>query len=93
MSILDKSPSETVRASPGFGQIARALGPLRPSAAEAESLLVAMVEGLQSANNTTLVEEFKALTPKMTEAQASHALDPMLKQIGQTTDYYAIRHR
>ena len=95
VSILAKSPNETVRASPGFAQISRALGLLRPSAAEAENLVAAVVGGLQSTNETRnaapLVEEFKALAPRITEAQAGQALDPLLKQIGQTTDPDALR--
>jgi energy-coupling factor transporter ATP-binding protein EcfA2 len=95
VSILAKSPNETNRASPGFAQISRALGLLRPSAAEAESLVAAVVGGLQSTNETrntaSLVEEFKALTPRITEAQAGQALDPLLKQIGQTTYPFALQ--
>jgi hypothetical protein len=48
VSILAKSPEETARASPGFAQISRALGLLRPSAAEAASLVAAVGAGLKT---------------------------------------------
>jgi hypothetical protein len=62
VSILAKSPDENVRASPGFAQISRALGLLRPSGAEAESLVAAVLGGLPSnqSENAALVKEFEA---------------------------------
>jgi TIR domain len=99
VSILAGSPEEMVRASPGFAKILRALGLLRPSAAESESLATAVAGGIQWAwaNNIgsvdPLIKEFAALTPRITEAQASRAIEPVLKQIGQRTDPYELRNR
>src|SRR5271165_4163547 len=90
VSILAKSPEETVRASPGFAQISRALGLLRPSAEEAQRLIVAVVDGLQSKpqDANPLVAELKALAPK---APVSQALELLLARIGKTTDPGALR--
>jgi hypothetical protein len=88
VSILANSPEETIRVSPGFAQISRALGLLRPSAAEAEILVDAVIGGLQSTTSPApLIAELQAL---LTEARAFQALDPVLKQIGQTTNPAAL---
>jgi hypothetical protein len=75
VSILSESPEETVRASPGFAPIFRALGVLRPTSSEAEALIAALVAGLQTTEDqndaAVLVAEFKALAAKLSEGQAS----------------------
>jgi hypothetical protein len=95
VSILAGSPEETARASPNFSHIFRALGLLRPASTEAERLLLAVVEGLKNrhgtANTAALVEELKALVSKISNVRASQALDQLLKQIGQTTDPFALQ--
>ena len=95
MSILAKSPEETVRASPGFAQISRALGLLRPSAAEAESLVAAVVGGLQSTNDMQK-RRSSCRRAQGADGQADRgAGEPgaraVLKQIGQTTDPDALQ--
>jgi TIR domain len=92
VSILANSSEETVRVSRGFAQISRALGLLRPSPAEAEKLVAPAVGGLKHTRGQPgfLIDELKALKPKLTGAQASQALDPLLKQMGQTTNPYAL---
>ena len=68
ISILAKSPEETVRVSPGFAQILRTLGLLRPSAAEAESLLEPELKQIGQTTDAnalrTLAQALKALAPK-----------------------------
>jgi len=95
VSILAGSPEETVRTSPGFAQIWRALGPLRPSAAEADDLVIAVVRAYGTTevvrNAKSLTAELEALVPKISEARASQALDFLLKQISETTDSDALR--
>ena len=95
VSILAGSPEETVRTSPGFAQIWRALGPLRPSAAEADDLVIAVVRAYGTTevvrNAKSLTAELEALVPKISEARASQALDFLLKQIGETTGQDALR--
>jgi len=95
VSILAGSPEETVRTSPGFAQIWRALGPLRPSAAEADDLVIAVVRAYGTTevvrNAKSLTAELEALVPKIREARASQALDFLLKQISETTDSDALR--
>jgi TIR domain len=94
-SILADSPEETVRVSPGFAQISRALGLLMPSKAEMESLVEPLVNQIALTTDpkalAALVEALQALAPKLTEAQASQALEPVLKQIGQATDSDALQ--
>ena len=93
VSILAGSPEETVRTAPGFAQIWRALGLLRPSAGEAENLAAAVVGGLQTlhvngrGDTSYLVDELKALTPKIA---ASRAIEPLVRQIAQTTHSAAL---
>ena len=95
VSILAGSPEETVRTSPGFAQIWRALGPLRPSAAEADDLVIAVVRAYGTTevvrNAKSLTAELEALVPKISEARASQALDFLLKRIGETTNPDALR--
>jgi hypothetical protein len=92
VSILG-SPEETVRTAPGFAQIWRALGLLRPSAAEAENLAAAVVGGIQTlrvngrGDTSYLVDGLKTLTPKIA---ASRAIEPLVRQIAQTTDSAAL---
>ena len=93
VSILTGRPGEAVHAAPEFAQISRALGLVWPSAAEVEPLIAAAVVGLQSnqSEDAALVGEFKVLVPKLSEAQAGKAVDPVLKQIGQATDPDALQ--
>ena len=87
VSILAGSPEETLRSSPGFVNISRALGLLRPSAAEAESLVTAAIGGLQLTKDrgqaAPVIGELNALSPKIA---ASQGVEPLLRQISQTTD-------
>jgi hypothetical protein len=84
------SPDETIRSSPGFARISRALGPLRPSTAEVETLLEPLLKQIGQKTDPhalrELAQALEALGPKLTEAQASQALDPVLRRIGQETD-------
>ena len=95
VSVLAESPDETARAAPGFVPIARALELLRPSPDEAQRLLGAAIKAISTADgrnaSESLAAEIGALASKLTEAQAGQALDPVLKQIGQTTDPGALR--
>ena len=90
ISILAKNPEETARVSHGFAQISRALGLLRPSAAEVEGLLDPVLTQIGQTTHffelRTLAEALQTLGPKLSESQASQALEPVLKQIGQTTN-------
>ena len=87
VSMLAGSPEETARASPGYALIFRALGVVRPSHAEAETLLPAVIGGLRTADGTTnaksLVAELRALAPKLTDTRGNEALDVLLRKIGQ----------
>jgi site-specific DNA-cytosine methylase len=89
-SILASSPDETIRVSPGFAYISRALGLLKAS--QARDLVVRQVgqttnpEALQA-----LAQALQALPAGLTETQASQVIDLVLKQIGQTTDPKALR--
>jgi hypothetical protein len=71
VSMLAASPEEMARASPGYPQIFRALGPERPSPAEAENLVSAVLGGLKTTEGTNnvkfLVAELRVLTPKLAE--------------------------
>ena len=74
VSILAAEPTETIRVSPAFSMIARALGVLRPEPAEAESLAAAAVQALHvSSHNASvfLTRELRELTLKLSAAQAS----------------------
>ncbi|MET4716004.1 hypothetical protein ABIF63_000107 [Bradyrhizobium japonicum] len=94
VSILAGSPEETVRTSLGFAQIWRALGLLRPSVAEADDLVIAVVRAYRTTDVVRKVKfltaELKALVPKISDAQASQALDSLIAQIDPTTDPYAL---
>ena len=94
VSILAEELTETIRVSPAFSTISRALGVLRPYEAEAESLAIAVVRALHASNHkasTFLVRELRELTPKLTAAQASRVLDPLVQQFGKMADADAIR--
>jgi hypothetical protein len=88
--MLAASPEEMARASPGYAQIFRALGLVRPSDAEAVNLVSGVVGGLQTTEGTTnvkfLVAVLRALTPNLSEARGTEALDTLLRKIGQETD-------
>jgi hypothetical protein len=90
VSMLAASPEEMARASPGYPQIFRALGPDRPSPAEAENLVSAVLGGLKTTEGTnnvkSLVAELRVLTPKLAETHENEALDTLLLKIGQETD-------
>jgi ribosomal protein S7 len=94
VAILAGSPSETDRAAPGFGQISRALGLLRPTPDEAKRLFASATNALMTKggpeNSKSLVAEIGALAPKLTEAQVNQALDQVLNAISQTTDPNAL---
>jgi hypothetical protein len=61
--LLSESPEETARASPGFAEITRAMGLLRPTPAEASGLYSASIKALKMSNKNagSLVDEIKAL--------------------------------
>ncbi len=89
VSILARNPDDTVRSSPGFAQIFRALGLLRLSAAEADSLLEPLLKRIGQTTDPDalepLVYALQALATTLSEAQASQAVPPLLKLIGQAT--------
>ena len=89
VSILDSSPQETRRVSPGLAWISRALGLLNASRA-----LDPVLKQISRAPDPDALEAWaqalKALPVRLTEAQSSQALDPVLKQLGQTTDPRAL---
>jgi hypothetical protein len=93
VAILAGSSGEMARAAPGFVQISRALGLLRPSAAEAENLLARAINDLSTVkepgNAEPLIAEIIALAP--TDAEAGGIVDQVLKKIGHTTNVYALR--
>lgn len=88
LAILASSPGETNRAAPGFAQIFRSLGLLKPSSADAGALVDTAISALLtiSSNETSdsLVAEIKALAPKLAETQAKAAFDPLVKQLSST---------
>jgi hypothetical protein len=94
VSIVAKSPNEIARVSPGFAQVSRALGLLRPSAAEMDNLLEPLLEQIHQTTDPfalrMLAPTLRDLAPKLSTVQASQALDALLKQIGQTTDRRAL---
>jgi hypothetical protein len=96
VGILTGSPGETVRAAPGFAQISRALGLLRRSPAEAESLVGAAINAVLAQRDSDLsysigdicdplVAEIRALAPNLTAWQVQAAFDLLLEQISQPT--------
>jgi hypothetical protein len=95
VTILSGSPEETVRAAPGFAQISRALGLLRPSPNEVERLVAAAISALSTSRGFSRDEpvfaEIGALAPKLTGAQAAQALDQVLNEFGKTDDPNALR--
>jgi len=95
VTILSGSPEETVRAAPGFAQISRALGLLRPSPNEAERLVAAGIRALSTSRgflrDEPVLAEIGALAPELTDAQAGEALDRVLNEIGNTVDPLALR--
>jgi hypothetical protein len=87
---LARSPEDTLRGAPGFAQVFRALGLLRPSSIEAEKLFDAATAAFQTTisreNAESLAAEFEALAAKLTAVQAQRALDTVLEQIGGRDD-------
>ncbi len=69
VSTLAGSAEETIRASFGFDKISRALGVLRPSVGEANSLAAAAIAAFQKTdgveNDMWLVAELEALAPEL----------------------------
>jgi hypothetical protein len=97
ISVLVNNPKDLIRVSRGFAQISRALGILRPTPTEGETLIAAVVGELRTADDQRdtpfLRTEFRGLAnvlrvspAKLTDAQAVHALETVLKQIDQTTN-------
>jgi hypothetical protein len=95
VSILAQNPEETIRSSRGFPQVSRALGLLRPTPIEAEALIAAVVGALQTPEGQKdaafLAAEFETLAAKLTKAQAHQALNPVLTQMGRTSDPFALK--
>ncbi len=93
ISIMAGSSEETVRISPWFAQIWRALGLLRPSA-EAGRILEPLVKQFGQTTNPDMLQALapvlQALAPKLNEAQTSQALELLLKQMGQATESWAL---
>ena len=88
VSILARSPEETIRVSPGLFLISRALGLQRRAR---RSTSCSIRSGTNPDALRALAEALQALPVKLTEPQASQALDPVLKQIGHTTNPDALR--
>lgn len=92
---IAKSGEDTIRTAPGFAQISRALGLLRPSPSETEKLFAAAVSASQTTkgrdiyNAECLASELEALAAKLTELGAEQALGPVLQQIVQAPEYPA----
>jgi TIR domain len=64
---------------------------LRPLVQAFQALVAKLIaQASQTTNPQALAALAAKLAAKLTEAQASHALDPVLKQIGQTTDPLAL---
>ena len=86
VSILVNIPKELIRVSPGFAQISRALGLLRPTPTEAETLIAALVRELRTTDEQrnarsleaeigALVAVLRASPAKLTDAQVVQLLD------------------
>ena len=86
VSILINNPEDLIRVSPGFAQISRALGLLRPTPTEGETLIAALVRELRTTDEQrnaryleteigALVAVLRASPAKLTDAQAVQALD------------------
>ena len=93
--ILAKTPEETARVAPGFAQISRALGLLRPSPDEVASLVEPVIKQFGQTNEAPAflvvpAVALQALTPKLSGAQASQALKILREQIGQTTNVISV---
>ena len=95
VAILAGSSGEMARAAPGFAQISRALGLLRPSPDEAERLVAAAISAQSTSKgfrrDEFVAAEIGALAPKLTDPQAGQALNKVLNEIGKTTDHFALR--
>ena len=94
VSILARNPGETIRDSPGFGQIFRALGLLRPSVRGGRRLNLRDRECTSNDRGPKgcrlLAGRTQGARVEADSAQASQTLDSVLKQIGQTTDPNAL---
>jgi hypothetical protein len=90
--IVAGSANEMVRASVGLPKLLRAIGPLSPD--EVTQLLQAAIDGLPTSTDPkslqALAATLQALAPKLSDAQASEALDPVLRQMSQTADPNAL---
>jgi hypothetical protein len=89
ISVLSSSPDDMARIAAGFRQVSRSLGLQWPSRGDAEKLLATAVVAVKFAPKN-VGDALQALVANLTEAQAQQALDPLLQQIGKTTDANAL---
>jgi energy-coupling factor transporter ATP-binding protein EcfA2 len=88
LSLLASSPEETARASPGFAQISRAVGVLRPTLTEAQALAEAAQKALSQANSDVedllaVIKALKAKVGRMEIADPRYETFSRLAEMGQ----------